>query len=63
MKGRSNVMCYFEPDEYVRSHCESYRSGTISDRDIETIKCDPDLTYDQREAAISQLNYLSGMYY
>ena len=38
MKGRSNVMCYFDPDEYVRSHCESYRSGTISDRDIETIK-------------------------
>ena len=56
-------MCYFDPDEYVRSHCESYRSGTISYRDIETIKCDPDLTYDQREAAISQLNYLSGMYY
>lgn len=59
---------YHEPDvfnasEYVRRNCKSQIYGLVSDRDIETIERDSDLSWEEKEEAKTELERQARRYY
>lgn len=53
----------FDADSYVREHCFSYIYGLVSETDMNIIKSDESLTYDECKEAGERLEYLAMMYY
>lgn len=53
----------FDAKGYVEKNCSSYICGLVSSNDLDTIKNDKNLTSEEKEAAIRELNHKATMHY